>query len=303
MRAFMPCSCLVLSLLPAQQTSRPEWRPTRSHVLVGEDAAVRVQWIEDEVRLREMLVDKKPLPACGDVDFATHLVLSVVRPVPRGQRLCWLGSDKPEGLLRVRIGAQPWRAEVDGKAEQPAEPPRSCGALFVVPRTERKVAVDVVEAGRSTRVVILPPPADPFRVELAPVQRCRDLAKTDWREGPAVMRAADAAQLRRLYRKLGKASSEIPADFVDFDTHVVVAVATGTARAFPGLRFSTATEEGVDVLQVTEWSPSGVLVDERAPVLVLKLPRRQRQLAVVLRRQCGPGPGSEETLAVLPPLR
>ena len=38
-------------------------------------------------------------------------------------------------------------------------------------------------------------------------------------------------------------------------------VATGRARAFPGLQIETATEEGVDVVTVTEVSPSGVQVD------------------------------------------
>ena len=147
------------------------------------------------------------------------------------------------------------------------------------------------------------PPADPWRSELPTILHNHKLNNTAWRRKAKVLHTTNPNKWRQLHESLGDTSKKLTNNFADFGRETVVAIGTGRARAWPKLRLDMSTEEGVDVLTVTEVSPSGEDPGERAPVVLLKLARRPRQLSAVLFRVCGPAPGSEEVLGILPPLR
>jgi hypothetical protein len=95
--------------------------------------------------------------------------------------------------------------------------------------------------------------------------------------------ATDAASWRALRARLGPVAGNcLGADFElpPGARVLVVAAAAGLVAGSPPVR--VATEEGVDVVTVTTAASPSPDVATAAPVLVLLLPERRHQLAVVL---------------------
>lgn len=280
-------------------------RPLGQWPLLAPEPAFAVRWVDDVLALRALWRELGAAGSPPPVDFGRGAVLLVARPLAAGDHLHWRDARQEDGAfvarLEPRAGAAPG-APPPAREDGSAAPGRPTGALFLLPRPPLPLRLEWPAAGNWTPLATVPPPVAPADAVLLPVLAARELADT----GLACLRcerATTPAEWRELRAALGTPAGLPGEDFADFGRECVVVLATGRARAFPGLHVAAATEEGVDVLTVTERSPSGVLVAERAPALVLKLPRRGRALAVVLRRACGPAPGTEETVSVLPALR
>ncbi len=111
-------------------------------------------------------------------------------------------------------------------------------------------------------------------------------------------RITTAGQWRELRQRLNGELALLPDDWCDFEHDCVVVLAAAAAPVWPGFTVRALEEEGVDVVIVAQAGPSGEEVPERSSCLLLVVPRRPAQLAVVLRQQFGPGPGSEKTVRV-----
>ncbi|MCB9889878.1 MAG: hypothetical protein H6836_09905 [Planctomycetes bacterium] len=111
-------------------------------------------------------------------------------------------------------------------------------------------------------------------------------------------RITTPGQWRELRQRLGGAATALPDDWCDFDHDCVVVLAAAPARVWPGFSLRTLEEEGVDVVIAAQAGPSGEEIAERSSGLLLVVPRRPAQLAMILRRQIGPAPGAEETVRV-----
>lgn len=115
-------------------------------------------------------------------------------------------------------------------------------------------------------------------------------------------RIHDAEGWQLLRQRLSPGGDWPDADWCDLATSIVVAVGTGTTKAGPGFAVDVATEEGVDVIVLTQR-----LRDDdgmpRSPVILLAVPHRAHALSIVLRRTRGDEPFDETTLRVFEPLR
>lgn len=172
-------------------------------------------------------------------------------------------------------------------------------ALHLVPRVAGEVLLDLEVRGRegvarrlSSRTV-----EDPRRAATLQVLRYLPVELAP-RAATTCERATTPGEWRQLRQRLGGPVADLPDDWCDFSHAAVVAIATGTGLTWPGFELATTEEEGVDVLTATQRSPSGVHPGEHAYAMLAVVPRREAQLAVVLREVCGPGPGTEKTLRV-----
>ncbi|MEC7584746.1 MAG: hypothetical protein VYE77_10545 [Planctomycetota bacterium] len=303
--ALLSLGAAALSAQEPVAGSGPEQlEPSARYRMHAEDVAPTLRWIEDVVALRALKPPfwlREPLP---DIDFSEHVGLLCIRPLAVGTAMAWKSGRLDGELFRVRLGAtaeEPYvHLGADGAAQ--GQPPREVGALFVVPRTHRGALVEWQRGKAWSELGRLPPPVDPQQVELPVVSRLWELPDTNL-DKLFVERATTAEEWRKLRDAIGPRAADVPPDFVDFADHCVVAVAPGKADSFPNLGVRPATEEGVDVLTITEVRPSGRYIRPHAPVVLLKLPRRERQLTIVIRRVTGPGPGGEDSVRTFPPLR
>ena len=117
-------------------------------------------------------------------------------------------------------------------------------------------------------------------------------------QGTWCERVTDAGQWRELRQRLGGAVSELPDDWCDFEHDCVVILVAAGAPAGADFAVRTLEEEGVDVVVATQVGPAGDGGPLHSACLLLALPRRPAQLAVVLRQQFGTAPGTESTVRV-----
>ena len=289
---------------PAADAVAEGLEPAARYRMHAVDVAPALRWVEDVVALRALQPPFWQRESVPDIDFAEHVGLLCIRPLAAGTAMVWQSGTLDGEVFRVRLGAAP-----EDPADNPAvaahrrgEPPREVGALFVVPRTHRGVRVEWQRRKAWVELGNLPPPPDPEEVELPPISRVCELPESNL-DKLLVERATTAEEWRKLRDLIGPKAADVPPDFVDFAEHCVVAVAPGKADSFPRMPLAPATEEGVDVLTVTEVRPSGRHIEPHSPVVLLKLPRRERQLTIVIRRVAGPSPGSEDSVRTFPPLR
>ncbi len=258
-------------------------------LLLEAAVAGEVRWLDDVVELRRTV----PGFANGqpDVpDLTRHAALLVPAVLPTGHRLAWRRALLRDGEWRVELQLEPLPPTAFD------EPRQLHGAVFVVPRVTEPVRVFVpIAAERSLPAIRLPAPATG---EVPNVLAVRELTMGG---GDALrcVRAATPAEWRELRASLGEAGKGLPDDYADFARHCVVMVAPARARALPGFALAASTEEGVDVLTITQRLPSGSALPEIAPVALLVLPRRPRQLAVVFADHLG----AHSTATLFEPLR
>ncbi len=118
-------------------------------------------------------------------------------------------------------------------------------------------------------------------------------------------RASDASQWRRLRQEVDPVA--LPADGVDFASADCILVVLDPAMGRRRLHVEVATEEGVDVVVLSAVSPSATSepawTDGQGCSVAARLvvPRRSRQLAVVLRLDSAHDGQGERTLAVFSP--
>jgi len=306
----------VAGALPAQRSAQPGGKvqqgakapqsgkiePAARFRVVASEAAPVARWIEDAVALRGAWRRVRASGAVPEIDFGRHVALFCVRPLALGRAMTWRAGELDAGQWRVRLGPASEPAVAPGPAGQRPEPAREVGAMFVVPRPLRPVRIEWPRGEDWIEIATLPPPIDPRQAELPPISRIHELHDSDLKK-LFVERATTPAAWRELRALIGEQAASLPADFADFDRECVVVVAPGEADSFPGIGVVPATEEGVDVLTITESRPSGRYIEPHAPVLLLKLPRRDHQLTVVVRRVHGPQPGGENSVRTFPPLR
>lgn len=305
---FLLVGCVLAGAVAGQRAAGPPFAPSACWPVTGRDVAVAVRLATDVVSFRAMwreVVAAQDRGAVPDVDFARAAVLLVARPVPAGYRLAWDGArPRDDGACAVTVRAVPvaGAGEPRGDDGEPrGEPPTHAGAMFAVPRPDRDLVVRWSTPGAATELARVPRPPAPAGGERIAVLRVREFA--DRGDGKAVrcLRATEAGELRELRAAFGLAETDLPDDFADLATCCVVVLATERARVFAGFSIAVATEEGVDVLTLTQAAPSGVDPGQRAPVIALALPRREHALSVVLRSVCGPAPGTETTVTTFPP--
>ncbi|MGE3173467.1 MAG: hypothetical protein AB7O97_12650 [Planctomycetota bacterium] len=297
-------ACLGIGALAAQEpASAPhELAPLRRWPLPRALAAGEPspRWLDDVVAVRRLFdaVPRRHLEAVGalpaDLDLVAHAVLLVPAPaLQAGRRLGWSGAARRDGAWQVQL-----------RVEQPTdEGAAEGGALFLLPRVAGSVCVQIAGVDGA------PGPVVPIAADLAPdpdggellrVLGVRERGLSDALAGPArCLRATTPNELRGLRADLGLVDDAVFAGRLD--THVFVAVRI-PAGHLPRPRLSVATEEGVDVLTVTPALELAAADAAAVParVLLLTLPRRSRQLTVVLRRP-GPGGDTETVLATFAP--
>lgn len=139
---------------------------------------------------------------------------------------------------------------------------------------------------------------DPFTAPKLPILRFvqRDMEAC---EKSIVRRASTHSEWTELRKEFDE-FADLPDDWCDFNDTSVIAVVTAAARVFRGFELSVGVEEGVDVLTAHQWGPSGVDPGQNSFGLLVVVPNRKGQLAVVLSRKFGPGAGGEETLRLFP---
>jgi hypothetical protein len=149
-----------------------------------------------------------------------------------------------------------------------------------------------------------PGPADTAALAPALIPILRQVAVTDCGAGAEVAALAETpAEWRELLARLRLPPPGLPADWADFARERIVVWACPRSRVQPPFAVAAATEEGVDVLTLTIRGPSGEDPGERAPCLVIAVPRRPHALTLVGRVGVGPAPPVERVLALLPPAR
>lgn len=232
------------------------------------------RWLEDVVAFRAAFA-AGDLSMPRDLDLSQRAVLAVPAVVFTGNRLVWRTAAPAGRGWRIECAV-----EKDAGGDPVATPnlPHQRGALFLLPRLAGPVHVVVRDAEGEPPPIAL---SDPANSELPRVLGAFELGSGG---GDAVRceRATTPEEWRLLRASLGDAGKGLPDDYADFRHTAVILVAPGRARTFPGFQLSVGTEEGVDVVTVRQAFPSGRLLPERAPALLLTLPRRPRQLAVVL---------------------
>lgn len=250
------------------------------------------QWLDDLVALRRVPGGRK---LDVEVDFGRCGVLLVRTMLLSGRRLQW----QPPLLAADGIVLRLLCTDAGADA---AEGPQPHTRAFVVERPRRPLRVELGDdaADGRWREFARLEPADPATAKRLFVLRqagVYDCGATQ----PFCRRLETAAELRALQQEL-----RLPASLVDgFDAEhdVVIAVATGSGRVFDGFGVAVASEEDVDVLTLLQSAPSGRDPGVHTPLVLLQLPRRPNELAVVLRLGSGPAPASEETLAHFPGLK
>lgn len=113
-------------------------------------------------------------------------------------------------------------------------------------------------------------------------------------------RITDLAGWRRLQADLLPPGHRLPEDWCDFGRDCVLFLAFGPGGGNPAARPMVTTEEGVDVITLTRNVVART--GDRSPGLLLVVPRRDRALAIVLRRCRDHTPIDETTLRVFEPL-
>jgi hypothetical protein len=217
-----------------------------------------------------------PVPAC---DFAVHVLLSAPIRRLQGAGVLW-------APLRLTARVVAPRAE---------EPPQAV-AIFAVPRRAGELVVEATSADDETRHHLL------ARFVVADAASAVVLRRFECNLEPRAAacceRATTRSEWRALRDRLGGPVQALPDDWCNFTHDTVVALATAAAPARPGFGLAVTQEEGVDVLTVTR---ELVRDQERlSAALVLKVPRRKHQLAVVLRQAGAKEAESEATLQVFP---
>lgn len=237
----------------------------------------------DVLALRARCGHESGLHRIPDLDFARQLALFAP----------WAA-----GRLRSTVDLAGVPASLDVRF-----PATRCDAMFdqyfVVPRvTEVLRAMGAaVAAGGSQEATLAVP--DGIRDPLLPVWRVRVAAAPEQPELCLLLREAqEFAAWVAPRTAVWEASGSWPpaADWTDFRRAWVLAIAAPGLQAAAAAPWSVAEEEGVDVLTLP------VHPGDRAVGLVLvAVPRRPRQLAVVLRPLAAPAGGAvvaERTLAV-----
>lgn len=260
-------------------------------------AATGAQWIDDIVALQRLLPRHAFDAASPDVDFARCGVLCVrtEAQAPLQWQPALLGRDR--WVLRLRLG------DVDTAGKEPR------AQAWIVPRPRLPLAVEI---GRATsaetdgalawrelaRLSPSPPAASP-RLTLL---RCAVAYDSGCKE-PLCRRIDSASAWRELQRQVALPEAVLARDWVDFGSAAVILVATGEGRVWPGFGFAIGDEEDVDVLTLLQRAPSGRDPGLHTPMVVVQVPRRAHELAVVLRLSAGPAPAGEQTLGHFEALR
>ena len=233
----------------------------------------------------ENLAEAPPPPAC---DFASAVLLLVPgRGQPRTPEPQPAGRLLGDRTTTVRLAAVP----VDDAGPLQL-------AVFAVPRVsgglvvERTAAADRARHDVVERFAIAAP-------ESALLLCRRDVALPPG-GGTRCERATTAGEWRTLRQGCGAALAGLPDDWCVFATDWALLVAVAGAEG-GSLAIDVRSEEGVDVLVLT---PTAGVANSRAAGdlgVLLKLPRRRAQTAVVLREPSdGPAGFRERTLAVFP---
>jgi len=255
-------------------------------------------FVDDVVALRRLF---PPVPGAEppEVDLARHAVLVVPAKLPEGRQLQWHRAALHDGEWRVELRLEP--APAAAAAPQVKDQP-VLGTMFVVPRVAEPVRVHVpIAEGQPPPLLTVP---DAASGALPKVLALRELDLGQRRAASLrCERAATPAEWRKLRESLGDAARDLPDDYADFDHQCVVLLLPPTARTFPRIGLAVASEEDVDVVTLTQAFPSGRLLPERTPALLLTLPRRSHQLAIVLSTNFGPAPDRSKTAATFEPLR
>lgn len=253
------------------------------------------RWFLDVVSYRA--ARPKDGPASREIDFTGHVLLAVPCPSASGQRLLWGRAERRDEAWHASLVLAPAEPMPADERVPASEPPRPLepGAMFLLPRLDVPLVLHLPGTAHCT----VPPPDNPARGETIKVLALHDLAGGGG-EAPKCRRATSAAEWRELQVAIGESATAVDLAGLDFARYTVVWLAPEPARAFPGFHVRTATEEGVDVVTVTQSFPSGRELPQRSPSTLLVLPRRPRQLSIVL----GGGfasPRDERTVATFDP--
>ncbi|MEO6595210.1 MAG: hypothetical protein ABIP94_10705 [Planctomycetota bacterium] len=225
---------------------------------------------------RRELADDVVVPDC---DFATHVL--VTAPIRRK-----FGTGVLTGAFRTMLRV----VEPAGK-----ESARSV-AVIAVPRCSGELVVEATDPDDSTRhrIVARFVVTDPSSAVLLRRFEC----VLEAREELLCARATTQSQWQVLRKKVGGAVAAMTNDWCDFSLDTVVVLATDAVAVRSDFGLSVSEEEGVDVLTVKQVAAAAAQPSSFA--LVLKVPRRKGQLAVVLRREGLAASPSEATVGVFP---
>lgn len=225
------------------------------------------------------------------VDFAANEVLLVPGDSIHGHALLPLAT--PAGVPPDAL-PMPWRQLRSEPRLGPIH-----GSWRVLGRHAGPIHLEHELPPGSRQFAVQCLPAAPHDPELLPIWRA-DVIAVPPELAAGVDPVATVTDWRAVSQRLGAECAALTDAIGELAADWVVVVRTGAAARWPGCRLRVATEEGVDVLTIATRAPSGREVPSVAEAVVLKLPRRNAQLAIVLERHCGPAPPEQTTLAVLP---
>ncbi len=286
---------VAIAAASAQQAPvQKDLAPVATFALEVECEAPR--WLVDVVSYRA--AREKTGPASREIDFVGHVLLAVPCAAASGQRLLWGRAERRDDAWHASLMLAPAEPVPADERVPASEPPRRLepGAMFLLPRLDVPLVLHLPGTVQCT----LPPPENPARGETIKILALHDLAGGGGGDAPRCRRATTAAEWRELQAEVGESAKAVDLSALDFARYTVVWLAPEPARAFPGFLVRTATEEGVDVVTVDQRFPSGRALPERSPSALLVLPRRPRQLSIVL----GGGfaaPRDERTVATFDP--
>jgi len=287
-RNASPCPPVAVRALVANSAPKPQPWTLGGTLARAPERGLRVaDWLAWQAVWQQFGFAGQSLPS---VDFAANEVLLLPGESLHGHGLLPLGtpaSGPPDAL------PMPWRA-------LRSEPRLATmhGSWRMVARHAGPIHLEQELPPGSRQFAVQCLPAAPQAPELLPIWRAEVIAVP-----PELAAGVDpvntVTEWRAVTQRLGAECAALTDSFGDLAVDWVVVVRTGAAARWPGCRLRVATEEGVDVLTIATRAPSGREVPPVAEAVVLKLPRRNAQLAIVLERHCGPAPPEQITLAVL----
>lgn len=262
-------------------------------------AVEQLQLLTDAVAYRAFVLDRRKPPFEDDadgagIDFSRFVALVVLgdpaRAVAGSERDVW-PPVTVAGAARTIVRLQP-------RAMALPEPTQC--SVWLVPRTRGPLDVELPSEEaegvfvRERRFAVPESRTAPTLEVLRYAQR-----HVDDRQDTVCERVSSPGEWRRLRERLGEFEG-LPDDWCDFRGSSVIVVLTEAGRVWPGFHLHVGEEEGVDVLTVGQFGPSGVDPGKHSYGFVAVVPDRKGQLSVVLQQRFGPGPPMEKTLRVFP---
>lgn len=259
------------------------------------DAGAPVQVFQDAVALRRFWRTHAAAWPIPEYDYRQVVVLVVAGD--DASLYTMTGSEPGRGA-----GAPPRQTLTMVRRWQPAPKPGAPAAhqfgWFVLARREGALDFETPRVGATdtfdvvARFVVASPRPSPT----LQVLRCFE-CELEARADTLCERATTPREWAALRAQVGGKVAGLPDDWADFEHDHVVVVALAAAVVAPGLQLAVLEEEGVDVLTIEAVAAAGRAAVGRSLGLVLKVPQRKGQLAIVHK---GPAAAPERTLRVFP---